>query len=129
MIYLIEVVKNIYFRTVQNQLQRTLKSDIKLIQQSSHTLTPADKTSNMYRLTKEECNKMRRNATTSIYKKANKNIKKIIKKEKKLLKSHSTTLLTGWTLTPSPSSKYYKENFLNHPKVRLSTQSRMNLEE
>ena len=59
---LIELVKNIKFRTVQNQLQRTLKSDIKSIQQSSKTLTPADKTSNMYRLTKEEYNKMRRNA-------------------------------------------------------------------
>ena len=59
---LIELVKNIKFRTVQNQLQRTLKSDIKSIQQSSKTQTPADKTSNMYRLTKEEYNKMRRNA-------------------------------------------------------------------
>ena len=38
---LIELVKNIKFRTVHNQLQRTLKSDIKLIQQSSKTLTPA----------------------------------------------------------------------------------------
>ena len=68
---LIELVKNIKFRTVQNQLQRTLKSDTKSIQQSSKTLTPADKTSNMYRLTKEEYNKMRRNAITSTYKKAN----------------------------------------------------------
>ena len=42
--YLIELVKNIKFRTVHNQLQRTLKSDVKLIQQSSKTLTPADKT-------------------------------------------------------------------------------------
>ena len=122
-------MKNIYFPTVQNQPQRTSKSDIKLIQQSSQTLTPADKTSNMYRLTKEECNKMRRNATTSTYKKANKNIKKRIKKEKKSLKSHSTTFMTGWTLTLSPTTKYYKESFLNYPKVRLSTQSRMNLEE
>ena len=64
---LIELVKNIKFRTVQNQLQRTLKSDIKLIKQSNKTLTAADKTSNMYRLTKEEYNKMRRNAITSTY--------------------------------------------------------------
>ena len=51
---LIELVKNIKFRTVHNQLQRTLISDIKLIQQTSKTLTPANKTPNMYRLTKEE---------------------------------------------------------------------------
>ena len=73
---LIELVKNIKLRTVHNQLQRTLKSDIKLIQQSSKTLTPADKTSSMYRIAKEEHNKIRRNAITSTYKKANENIKK-----------------------------------------------------
>ena len=75
---LIELVKNIKFRTAQNQLQRKLKSDIKSIQQSSKTLTPADKTSSMYRPTKEEYNKMRRNAITSTYKKANGDIKKRI---------------------------------------------------
>ena len=58
---LIELLKNVKFPTVDNQLQRTLKSDIKSIQQSSKTLTLANKTSNMYRVTKEEYNKMRRN--------------------------------------------------------------------
>ena len=83
---LIELVKNIKFPTVHNQLQAMLKSDIKLIQQSSKTLTPAYKTSNMYRLTKEKYNKMRRNAITSAYKKANGNIKKIIdEKGKKVI--------------------------------------------
>ena len=53
---LIELAKNIKFRTVHNQLQKTLKSDIKLVQKSSKTLTPASKTSNMYMLTKEESN-------------------------------------------------------------------------
>ena len=56
---LTELVENIKFRTVHNQLQRTLKSDIKLIQQSSKTLTPADKTPGMHRLTKEEYIKIR----------------------------------------------------------------------
>ena len=76
-------MKNIKFQTVHNQLQRTSKSDIKLIQQYSKTLTPADKTSNMYRITKEEYNKMRRNAITSNYKKANENIKKRINEKGK----------------------------------------------
>ena len=57
----IELLKNVKFPTVHNQLKRTLKSDIKSIQQSSKTLTLADKTSNMYRVTKEEYNKMRKN--------------------------------------------------------------------
>ena len=39
------------------------------MQQSGKTLTPADKTSNIYRLTKKEYNKMRADAVTSTYKK------------------------------------------------------------
>ena len=66
---LIELVKNIKFRKVKNQLQNQLKEDIKKINQSDKTLTFADKSSNMYRLTKEEYVKMRRNAITSTYKK------------------------------------------------------------
>ena len=100
---LIELVKNIKFPAVHNQLQGTLKSNIKLIQQSSKTLTPAYKTSNMYRLTKEEYNKMRRNAIISAYKKDNGNIKKRInEKGKEIVKSHLTTLLIGLTLTLTP---------------------------
>ena len=40
-----------------------------LMQQSGKTLTPADKTSNIYRLTKKEYNKMRTDTVTSTYKK------------------------------------------------------------
>ena len=58
-------MKNIKFRTVHNQLQLTLKSDIKLIQQSSKTLTHADKTSNIYRETKEENSEVLRDAINS----------------------------------------------------------------
>ena len=50
---LMELMKNIKFQTVQNQLQSTIKSDIEFIQQSSKTLTPADQTSNIYRLAKK----------------------------------------------------------------------------
>ena len=56
---------------------------MKLIQQCNKTLTPADETSNMYRITKEEYDKMRRNAVTSTYKKANENSKKRINEKGK----------------------------------------------
>ena len=62
---LIELVKNIKFRKVKNQLQNQLKENIKRINQPDKTLTFADKSSNMYRLTKEAYVKMRRNAITS----------------------------------------------------------------
>ena len=117
-------MKNIKFRTVHNQLQRTLKSDIKLIQQSSKTLTPADKTSNMYRISKEEYNKMRRNAITSTYKKANENIKKRInKKGKEIVKKSFDNIIDRMDINAESNCfitiKDYKENFLNHPKVLL----------
>ena len=75
---LVELVKNIKFRKVKNQLQYQLKEDIKKINQSDKTLIFADKSSNLNRLTKEEYVKMRRNAITSTYKITNSNIKKRI---------------------------------------------------
>ena len=125
---LIELVKNIKFRTVHSQLQRTLKSDIKLTQQSSKTLTPTDKTSNMYRITKEEYNKMRRNAITSNDKKANENIKKkkkksINEKGKEIVKKSFGNIIDRMDINTESNCfitiKDYEENFLNRPKVRL----------
>ena len=54
-----------------------------LNQQLSKTLIPTDKTSNMYRLTKEENNKMLRDTTTSLYKKTSEIINKKKKKSKR----------------------------------------------
>ena len=50
---LIELVKNIKFRKMKNQLQNELKEDIKMINQSRKTLTFADKSSNMCRSKKK----------------------------------------------------------------------------
>ena len=63
---------------MKNQLQYQLKEDIKKINQSDKTLIFADKSSNMYRSTKEEYVKMRRKAITLTYKITNSNIKKRI---------------------------------------------------
>ena len=97
---------------------------MKSIQQSNKTLTPADKTSNMYRLTKEEYNKMRRNAITSIYKKANGNIvKRINEKGKEIVKNSFDNIIDRMDVNAESNCfitiKDHKENFLNHPKVRL----------
>ena len=67
---------------------------------SCKTLTLTGKSSNMYRLTKEEDVKMRRNAITSAYKKTNSNIKKeLTLKENKLWKMYTSKFQTEWTLT------------------------------
>ena len=54
---------------MKKQPQNQLKKGIKKINQSDKTLTFADKSSKMYRLTKKKYVKMRRNAITSTYKK------------------------------------------------------------
>ena len=60
--------------------RKNLKEDIKLIKDSHKTMTFADKTSNMHRLTKELYDKLIMNSITSTCKKANSNIKKQINK-------------------------------------------------
>ena len=75
---LIDMLKVIKFRKVKNQFLTKLKNDIKTVKQSKKTLPFADKTSNMYRLSKEGHEQLLTNAVTSTYKKANNSIKKKI---------------------------------------------------
>ena len=72
------MLKVIKFRKVKNQFLTKLKNDIKTVKQSQKTLTFADKTSNMCRLSKEEHEQLLTNAVTSTYKKAIISIKKKI---------------------------------------------------
>ena len=85
-------------------------------------MTPADKTTNYYRLTKEEYNKLKTNAITSTYKKGNikmktnidKNGAKFAKKagvlERMQINGKSSCFVT---------LKDHKENFDENPKTRL----------
>ena len=112
---LIELVKNIKFRKVKNQLQNQLKEDIKKINQSDKTLTFADKSSNMYRLTKEEYVKIRRNRITSTYKKNITDITKI--KGKQIMENVDKEILDRMDNNSKNTcfviSKDHEENFLN----------------
>ena len=73
---LVELIRNIKFRKIRNTFQEKIKEDIKFIKDSHKTVTFVDKTSNTYRLTKEQHDKLIMNSITSTYKKANSNIKK-----------------------------------------------------
>ena len=85
---MIAVVKDIKFRKAKGNFQTTLQEDIRFIHNSKKTMTVEDKTSSMYRLTKEEHNKFLRDAITSKYKNTNTKIKdKINKKGKEILKN------------------------------------------
>ena len=59
---MIDLVHQIRFRQVKSNFQRKLNEGLRTIKSSNKTLTPADKTSNMYKLTKDEYNHLLDNA-------------------------------------------------------------------
>ena len=63
------MLKELKFRKVKNNFQTRLREDKKQAQTSKKTLTAADKTSNMYKLHKNNYQNLLRNAITTSYKK------------------------------------------------------------
>ena len=63
------MLKELKFRKVKNNFQTRLREDMKQAQTSKKTLTAADKTSNMYKLHKNNYQNLLRNAITTSYKK------------------------------------------------------------
>ena len=61
---ILELVKNIKFWNIQSNFQTKLNEDIKTIRESEKTLTQADKTSNIYKLSKDEYNNLLTSAIT-----------------------------------------------------------------
>ena len=121
---LVRIVKELKFRKVKNNFQTKLREDMKQVQTSKKTLTPADKTSNMYRLHKNDYQNLLRNAITTSYKKANKNTEtKINIKGIKFAKQ--ANILDKIEINGKGNSfitlKDYKENFTNHPTTRLTS--------
>ena len=128
---LIAVLKDIRFRNARSDFQTALQEDIRLIHNSKKTMTFADKTCNMYRLTKEEHNKLLRNAVTSKYKKTNTKIKdKINKKGKEILKNKEA--LHRLDINEESNCfftlKDHKENFQNNPTVTLINPAKNEIE-
>ena len=118
----IKLVKEMKFSKVKNQFQNKLKDDFKKLRSSNKTLTPADKTSNMYRLEKEEYKHLLTNAIISTYRKARKDAAIKINrggikhaKEAKVL-DRIEVIGTGNCFI---TLKDHKTNFINHPTTRL----------
>ena len=121
---LIDLVRKIKFNNYKknNNFQSMLRKDISEIKSSSKTLTPADKTSNMYRLTKDEHDKLVSNAITTTYKKAGNRIKNVINKEGKVLAEKAgvvNKMEINGTSNCFITLKDHKEHFMNKPTVRL----------
>ena len=68
------MIKSSKFRKTRSHFQRRLKEDISTIHSTDTTLTFADKTSNLYKLKKDQYKKMLNDSITTTYKKASDNI-------------------------------------------------------
>ena len=66
---LTNLLKSIKFHATKSSFQRQLTEDIRTIKNTKTTLTFADKTSNVYKVTKEQYEKLLNNAITTSYKK------------------------------------------------------------
>ena len=119
---LISLVKNIRYRKVRNHFQNQQQEDLRRMKASNKTMTFADKTTSIYRLTREEHEKILNDSITATYKKASNNIKKKINpvgkqvlRNNKVLKRMQTNRENNCFI----SLKDYKEKFQNNPTVRL----------
>ena len=93
---LCKLVEKIKFRKINCEFQDKLNSDMKDIKSSMKTLTPTDKTSNFYKMTKEKYEQLLHNSITNTYEKASLDITKTINEQgkkidnKKNIESKST---------------------------------------
>ena len=84
---LLDMIKALKFRNTRSHFQMRLKDDINTTYNTDTTLTFADKTSNLYKLKKEQYKKMLNDTLTTTYKKECDNIhNKINTGGKKLIK-------------------------------------------
>ena len=119
---LLLLAKNIEFKSLSSTFQTRMKNDLKSMRDSGKTLTPADKTTNMYRLSPEEYNRLKQNAVTSKYKKASTKIKQNVEKSSVKLVKNAGVLDRMSKNGANPcfiTLKDHKENFQNNPQTRL----------
>ena len=80
---MMQMVKNIQFRKINNNFQQILKKDIKKIKSNNKVFVPADKSRNIYKLENDEYSKLLKENVTKTYKKSNFNKVRNINNEAK----------------------------------------------
>ena len=119
---LTNLLKSIKFRATKSSFQQQLTEDIRTIKNTKTTLTFADKTSNIYKVPKEEYEKLLNNAITTSYKKVSKKTQDQINnqgnnilKNKKMIKRMFANSKQNYFIR----LKDHKPNSQNNPIVRL----------
>ena len=68
---LMDMIRNIEFRPVHNEFQAKMRTDINNIKNSGKVVVAADKSTNLYKMDKDEYESHLVNSITSTYKKSN----------------------------------------------------------
>ena len=119
---LYDMVHSIKFKKVQNSFQKQLSKDVKEINSSTNVYIPADKTTNIYKVSKQYYNKLLKDNITTNYKKAPRNTRINIDREAKEIaqKLKLDDRIERFPNKPAfLSLKDHKDNFENNPKCRL----------
>ena len=119
---LYEMVRSIQFRPVGNSFLNKLKSDAMEINKSEKLLIFADKTTNLYSVSKDNYEKLLTDNITKNYKKASSNIESDLNKEASSI-ARSLNLEKRMECIANRkafvSLKDHKDNFNTNPKCRL----------
>ena len=119
---LYDMVRNIEFKRVSSEFQSKLSKDIKRINEDPLLFIPADKTNNLYKLSKDNYNKLLTENITKSYKKTNTAAINNINKEAKCIaeRLHLDDRVEQFNQREAfVTLKDHKENFQNNPKCRL----------
>ena len=119
---LFDLINKIQFTNTRCEFQTMLKNDIKIIKSTTTTLTPADKTSNMYKITATKYKQLVKNAVTKTYKKAKENISDQINSEGKKIAEKmkiSNRMNVNTKNECFITFKDHKQNFENKLPTRL----------
>ena len=122
-----ELVRNIEFKNVKNEFQKKLNSDLKNIRNSKNLFVFADKTNNLYEMSKENYNKLLNENITKTYKKTDSSMKdKIDKEAANIAKSfHIQDRVERYAERKAfITLKDHKENFRSNTKCRLLNPSK-----
>ena len=117
------LVEQIKFRKLNDNFQNKLTNDLKIIRKTKNIIVPADKTTNYYKVPKQEYNNLLLKSIRKTYKKSDKNIVNNINKEAKDIVTNLK--LEKKIINHLPNKQCYitlkdhKEGFNNNPKTRL----------
>ena len=124
---LLNIIRNIEFKKVKCQFLSQLKQDAKTICSSDNIYVPADKTSNYYKVKKEQYNDLLRNNTTAKYQKTDKSKTTEINADAKTIADKLDLTDKIETLAEKPAFitiKDHKDNFTSRLQWSLINPSK-----